>query len=101
MRTGRAWSMVVLLLVSATALGGESAASLIRVPDITGGANGCVTDVNAILKPLGLRSKEIAIHGPIDPDAKDIGCAYRQAPKAGTMVRKGTVVKYRSWWESQ
>lgn len=79
----------------------EKATPMVRVPDITGGASGCVIDVDAILKPLGLKSKGIAVHGPVDPDAKDIGCAYRQSPRPGTMVKKGTVIKYRSWWEAE
>lgn len=80
---------------------GEEATPMVRVPDITGGTSGCVIDIDAILKPLGLKSKGIAVHGPVDPDAKDIGCAYRQSPKPGTMVKKGTVIRYRSWWEAE
>jgi len=29
-----------------------------------------------------------------------IGQVYRQTPKAGTLVPKGTTIEIRSWWES-
>lgn len=94
-------NLIPFVLMVPVAHAGEEAIPMVRVPDITGGASGCVIDVDAILKPLGLKSKGIAVHGPVDPDAKDIGCAYRQSPKPGTMVKKGTVIRYRSWWEAE
>jgi hypothetical protein len=66
------------------------------VPDVTD----CSLDADKILKKSGLVPKRIQVHGPIDKDAADIGCPYRQQPKAGTSVKKGTKVTYRSWWEA-
>ena len=54
-----------------------------------------------ILEAAGLTAEEIDVHGPIDPDAGDIGVVYRQTPAAGAEVPAGTVVEIRSWWESQ
>jgi|GEM_PF-4501305 len=54
-----------------------------------------------ILEAAGLTAEEIDVHGPIDPDAGNIGVVYRQTPAAGAEVPAGTVVEIRSWWESQ
>lgn len=67
------------------------------VPDIT---LDCSIDTDKLLKKLGLVPKRKAIHGPIDKDAAEIGCPYRQNPKAGTIVKKGSKVTYRGWWEA-
>ncbi|MDO8963417.1 MAG: PASTA domain-containing protein [Coriobacteriia bacterium] len=69
--------------------------ALVRVPAING-----LMSPDGIIKKAGLVPVGIAIHGPIDADAPDIGRAYRQSPKAGTMVPKGSKVTYRYWWEA-
>jgi hypothetical protein len=76
---------------------GSDLADLVAVPDLT---SDCVMDAATLLKSQGLRAKEISIHGPNDEDAAGIGCPYRQSPKAGAMVKKGTTVTFRSWWEA-
>lgn len=67
------------------------------VPDIE---SNCDIDAQDVLKKLGLIGKRIDVHGPEDEDASSIGCPYRQFPKAGTIVKKGTTVTYRAWWEA-
>ncbi len=66
------------------------------VPEI----NGRCDDVDSIIKKAGLKPKHIQVHGPEDADAAEIGCAYRQKPRAGARVKKGSTVTYRSWWEA-
>lgn len=70
---------------------------MVIVPDIE---KDCDFDADKRLIALGLKVKRIDIHGPDDPDASGIGCPYRQSPKAGTKVKKGTLVTYRAWWEN-
>ena len=53
-----------------------------------------------LLRAAGLRPKATDVHGPVDADAASIGCAYRQSPKAGTRVPRGSTVRYRSWFEA-
>lgn len=67
---------------------------MVRVPNVEG-----MIDPGPVLKRAGLRPKGIAIHGPIESDAGDYMRAYRQRPRAGTMVPKGTTVTYHYWWE--
>ncbi|MGB5598880.1 MAG: SH3 domain-containing protein, partial [Thiothrix litoralis] len=74
-------------------LDAKDSADLVAVPDLT---SDCVMEAETLLKSLGLRAKEISVHGPIDDDAAGIACPYRQSPKAGTMVNKGTTVTFRS-----
>lgn len=69
---------------------------MVKVPDIGG-----MIDPDPVLKKAGLKSKGIAIHGPIESDAAGIGEAYRQHPSAGSLVPKGTTVTYHFWWETQ
>ena len=69
---------------------------MVRVPDVQGR-----TDADDIIKAAGLKPKGIAVHGPVDTDATDIAEAYPQTPAAGTLVKKGSTVTYRFWWESQ
>jgi beta-lactam-binding protein with PASTA domain len=69
---------------------------MVQVPDISG-----MIDPDPVLKKAGLTPEGIAIHGPIESDAADIGQADRQDPPAGTLVPKGTTVTYHFWWESQ
>ncbi len=54
-----------------------------------------------VLEDAGLVAEMVDVHGPIDPDAGDIGVVYRQTPAAGEQVPAGTSVEIRSWWESQ
>jgi hypothetical protein len=67
------------------------------VPNIE---SNCDLDAQDVLKKFGLIGKRIDVHGPEDEDASSIGCPYRQSPKAGTIVKKGTTVTYRAWWEA-
>jgi serine/threonine-protein kinase len=71
---------------------------LVKVPKVIGMYP---DDAAKVLRAAGLRVKNVSIHGPIEPDAgnADIGEVYRQTPKAGSMVPKGTVITIRSWWE--
>ena len=69
---------------------------MIRVPNIHGMLN-----PDPVLTRTGLRPKGIPIHGPIESDAAGIGEAYRQLPRAGALVARGTTVTYHFWWESQ
>jgi len=64
------------------------------VPSIEG-----LPNAEAILKAYGLRAKEISVHGPIEEDQAGFMLPYRQSPRPGTAVRKGSTVKYRAWWE--
>lgn len=70
----------------------------VEVPDVLGLWPDEATD---LLEAAGLSSVEVDIHGPIEPDAGDIGRVYRQTPAAGTLVEPGTAVELRFWWESQ
>ena len=67
------------------------------VPNIE---SNCDVDTQDVLKKFGLIGKRVDVHGPEDEDASSIGCPYRQSPKAGTIVKKGTIVTYRAWWEA-
>lgn len=68
---------------------------MVKVPNIYGMMN-----PGPVLLKAGLEPKGISIHGPIESDAAGIGEAYRQNPKAGTLVPKGTTVSYHFWWEA-
>ncbi|MBB1074780.1 hypothetical protein HUU62_10195 [Rhodoferax sp. 4810] len=85
-----------IMTLPVTTVNNALADDTVVVPKI----NGECGDVDQLIKRAGLRPKAIDIHGPIDEDAGDIGCAYRQRPKAGTRVKKGSTVTYRSWWEA-
>jgi len=74
----------------------SSNTKMVSVPQIDGN---CVNP-EEVIKAAGLKPKIISVHGPIDNDASGGGCAYRQSPKAGTMVKKGSKVTFRSWWEA-
>jgi serine/threonine-protein kinase len=67
---------------------------MVRVPNIRGRI-----DPDSVLKKVGLKSKGIPIHGPIESDCADYMEAYRQHPAAGSLVPRGTTVTYRYWWE--
>jgi eukaryotic-like serine/threonine-protein kinase len=77
----------------------SSGPDLVKVPKVIGMYP---DDAAKVLRAAGLRVKEVSIHGPIDSDAgnADIGQVYRQTPKAGSYVPKGTVISIRSWWEA-
>jgi len=72
---------------------------LVKVPRVIGMYP---DDAAGVLSAAGLKMKEVSIHGPIDSDAGNaqIGQVYRQTPKAGSYVPKGTTITVRSWWES-
>lgn len=64
------------------------------VPSIEG-----LPNAEAILKAYGLHAKEISVYGPVEEDQAGFMLPYRQSPRPGTAVRKGSTVKYRAWWE--
>ncbi|PKQ19851.1 MAG: hypothetical protein CVT66_07960 [Actinobacteria bacterium HGW-Actinobacteria-6] len=72
---------------------------IVTVPKVTGMYP---DDAAAKLRAAGLTVKEVYIHGPLDSDAfkEFIGQVYRQTPKAGSLVPRGTMVEIRSWWEA-
>jgi beta-lactam-binding protein with PASTA domain len=59
------------------------------------------SDAGALLRSVGLGVKKVDVHGPIDSDSGNagFGMVYRQTPKAGARVPRGTAVEIRSWWE--
>lgn len=69
-------------------------------PVVTPDVNG-IAFPDSIIRNAGLSPKEIPIHGPIEPDAGDYMEAYRQNPRAGTLVPKGSTVTYHFWWEAE
>jgi hypothetical protein len=71
---------------------------LVAVPDVLGKY---YDEAATALTAAGLEAVEVSVHGPIDEDAGEIGLIYRQTPKAGEKVPKGTKVELRYWWESQ
>lgn len=91
--------MKKLLIISALFVSSPvfAASNEVVVPDIT---QDCSIDADKLLKKAGLVPKRKPIHGPIDEDAASFGCPYRQNPKAGTVVKKGSKVTYRFWWEA-
>jgi beta-lactam-binding protein with PASTA domain len=79
------------------ALASEPSTNLVTVPDIEGlGA----TQAEAVLRSVGLVPADIPVHGPIDEDAADIALAYRQSPRPGSTVSRGSKVSFRWWWEA-
>lgn len=62
--------------------------------------NGNCENPDEVIIAAGLKPKRIDIHGPEDEDADRIGCAYRQTPKAGESVPKGSTLEYRAWFEA-
>ncbi len=80
-----------------TALSSVPSTNLVTVPDIEGlGA----TQAEAVLRSVGLVPAGISVHGPIDEDAVDIALAYRQSPRSGSRVSRGSKVSFRWWWEA-
>lgn len=76
----------------------SSGVTKVRVPNIQGLRP---DDADLKLRRAGLLPSPVAIHGPIESDAGDIGRAYRQRPGPGLLVPTGTKVSYHYWWESQ
>ena len=76
----------------------DADAPTVIVPDVLGLWPDEATD---ILEAAGLGVEEVDVHGPVDPDAGDIGRVYRQTPTVAAEVPVGTVVEIRYWWESQ
>jgi len=56
-------------------------------------------EADRIIRAAGLHPVSIAVHGPVDPDTCGAYQAYRQEPRPGMIVRRGTKVTYRFWWE--
>lgn len=73
------------------------ASEQVMVPDIY---NTCGEDTDKILKKSGLRPKPIPVNAE-PPGALEWYCAYGQIPKAGKIVKKGSVVKYKYSWERE
>ena len=69
---------------------------MVSVPDVEG-----LADAEGLIRAAGLRPLVISVHGPVDPDAAGIGKAYRQRPRPGTILKRGSEVAYRIWGESQ
>ena len=67
---------------------------MVKVPNISGAMN-----PDSVLRRAGLKPKGIPIHGPIESDAAGYMEPYRQNPRAGTLVPKGSTVTYHYWWE--
>lgn len=73
------------------------AANLVTVPDIEGlGAK----HADNVLRGVGLVPADTPVHGPVEDDSKDIGLAYRQSPRPGSKVPRGSTVSFRWWWEA-
>lgn len=70
---------------------------LISVPNIDGNCK----NIDDVIKASGLKPKRVDVFGPNDIDAAGMGCAYRQSLKAGARVPEGTILEYRSWYESE
>lgn len=69
---------------------------MVRVPNIEGLYVG---DAERELQRAGFVPKDIPVHGPIDPDCRGYGEAYRQNPRPGTLRPRGSIVTFRWWWE--
>lgn len=75
----------------------SSSTDLILVPQPEGE---CDLSYDKRLQNIGLQAREISVHGPDDQDFKGYGCAYRITPAPGNSVLPGSLVIYRSAWES-
>jgi hypothetical protein len=73
--------------------------NMVTVPKVDGICLWSTPTPDKLIKSAGLKPKNIQIHGP-EEGAGETGCAYRQSPKAGTTVKKGSIVKYRMWFEA-
>ncbi len=99
-------TVIAVSPTTATALPGtkvtitvSTGVEMVKVPNVLGMYS---DDAAAKLRSVGLKVKDVSIHGPLDSDAfsQDIGEVYRQTPKAGSTVPRGTTVEIRSWWEA-
>lgn len=63
--------------------------------------NGNCKGTDEVIRAAGLVPRETQVRGLVDDDASSPGCAYRQDPPAGTVVKAGSEVSYRAWWEGQ
>ena len=79
-------------------LGVAVPSGMVSVPDVEGLL---ISEAEARLNAASLRAEEAPVHGPIDTDQAGFMRAYRQDPRPGTVVKKGSTVTYRFWWESQ
>lgn len=58
------------------------------------------TDADKMIRRAGLLPTDTPVYGPTDADAAGFSRAYRQIPRPGTKVPKGSMVNYRWWWET-
>lgn len=70
---------------------------MVVVPNIEGML--CL-EADTLLQQAGLVPADTPVYGPVEADAAGYGCAYRQQPRPGTKVPKGSTVSYRWWWET-
>jgi beta-lactam-binding protein with PASTA domain len=71
--------------------------NLVKVPNIEGLT---VTEAEATLSSVGLVPADVPVYGPIEADAGAFASAYRQSPRPGSMVPRGSKVSFRWWWET-
>ncbi|WP_139182714.1 hypothetical protein [Oryzisolibacter propanilivorax] len=60
----------------------------------------CDINYSEVVEKAGLIPEEISIDGPDDADFSGYGCPYRIMPTPGSIVVKGSKVKFRSAGES-
>ena len=76
---------LALIIILATIAPISYAVESVVTPNIEGICDS--ETINRIAKQAGMIAKDKWIHGPVDSDAADIGCAYRKYPKAGKRVK--------------
>ena len=79
----------------------EATATIVEMTEVPDVLGLYYDEAAKVITAAGLEPVDVSIHGPIDDDAGEIGKIYRQTPKAGERVTKGSKVELRSWWESQ
>lgn len=77
--------------------GAGSKPGAVVVPDIEGQYP---SDADEMIRRAGLLPTDTPVYGPTDADAAGFSRAYRQIPRPGTKVPKGSIVNYRWWWET-
>lgn len=73
--------------------------NMVAVPKVDGTCLWSKPTTDNIIKSAGLKPKSIQLHGP-EEGAGETGCAYGQKPKAGSLVKKGSTVTYKMWFEA-
>ncbi len=89
-------SLLVAIVIAA--LFTSANAADVITPNIEGMCD--LDAIQRIAKQAGMVAKEKSNHGPVDTDAKDIGCAYRQSPNPGKRAKKGSALKYLAWYDA-